>query len=60
MAELTEKYGKDQLDAKLIEGSGGVFDVVVDGELLFSKKQVGRFPGYGEITMSIDQMRLSD
>jgi selenoprotein W-related protein len=33
----------------LIEGSGGIFEVVVDGQLIFSKKAVGRFPEAAEI-----------
>lgn len=33
----------------LIEGSGGVFEVKKDGELIFSKKQLGRFPEHEEI-----------
>jgi len=33
----------------LIEGSGGVFEVVVDGTLVFSKKKTGRFPEHEEI-----------
>jgi len=39
------------VDAKieLIAGSGGVFDVVVDGKLLFSKAADHRFPSPGEI-----------
>ena len=34
----------------LIAGAGGVFDVKLDGELIFSKHKVGRFPNEGEIT----------
>jgi selT/selW/selH-like putative selenoprotein len=30
-------------------GAGGQFDVLADGALLFSKKQVGRFPEDDEI-----------
>jgi selenoprotein W-related protein len=37
------------LESKLIAGGGGVFDVTVDGKLVFSKKSVGRFPEPGEI-----------
>ena len=37
------------MDAKLTKGSGGVFDVVVDGKLVFSKDETGRFPNPGEI-----------
>jgi selenoprotein W-related protein len=33
----------------LIEGSGGVFEVTVDGDLIFSKKQEGRFPEDDEV-----------
>jgi selenoprotein W-related protein len=41
------------VDAKLISGSGGVFDVVLDGQLIFSKKQVGRFPESSEVLEKI-------
>jgi selenoprotein W-related protein len=30
----------------LIPGSGGVFEVVVDGELIYSKKATGRHADY--------------
>ena len=33
----------------LVTGSGGVFDVVVDGETLYSKKKVGRHAQPGEV-----------
>lgn len=36
-------------DVSLVEGSGGVFEITVDGRLAFSKKQVGRFPTDAEI-----------
>lgn len=29
---------------RLIESSGGVFEVVVDGTLVYSKKRTGQFP----------------
>jgi selenoprotein W-related protein len=37
------------LEAELIEGAGGIFDVRLDGDLIFSKQEVGRFPEQGEI-----------
>lgn len=37
------------MDAKLTKGSGGVFDVVADGKLVFSKRDTGRFPEPGEV-----------
>ena len=37
------------VEVVLHKGSGGQFEVVLDGKLLFSKKQVGRFPDAEEI-----------
>jgi selT/selW/selH-like putative selenoprotein len=37
------------VETELLEGSGGVFEVSVDGRLLFSKKELKRFPVYQEI-----------
>ena len=50
-ATLTKKYG---ITPTLIEGGKGIFDVIVDGVLVFSKKEVGRFPEHDEITEAID------
>lgn len=36
-------------EVELVGGSGGVFDVEVDGKLLFSKHQRGRYPTLDEI-----------
>lgn len=33
----------------LIEGRGGVFEVMLDGVLIFSKKKLERFPDDGEV-----------
>jgi selenoprotein W-related protein len=33
----------------LIPSSGGVFEVTFNGELIFSKKELGRFPEDGEV-----------
>jgi len=41
------------LEAKLLAGGGGVFDVRCDGELVFSKFREGRFPATGEILQLI-------
>ena len=37
------------IDATLIPGRGGEFEVTVDGALVFSKKQEGRFPSMEEV-----------
>lgn len=43
------------VDATLIPGHGGVFDVTVDGKLVYSKKAVGRFPQPGEVVSLLKQ-----
>lgn len=39
---------------ELIKGSGGVFDVTVGGDLVFSKKKEHRFPDPGEIEDALE------
>ena len=47
MRESIEKqYG---VTAELIQGTGGVFEVSFNNSLLFSKKELGRFPNENEI-----------
>ncbi|RME71148.1 MAG: SelT/SelW/SelH family protein [Planctomycetota bacterium] len=50
---LAEKILKQKKTAvsslTLIPSGGGVFEVEVDGKLVFSKKAVGRFPDWSEI-----------
>ena len=41
------------MDSKLIAGHGGIFDVKVDGELVFSKHELERFPEEGEVAGAI-------
>ena len=38
---------------ELIEGSGGIFDVVVDGSRVFSKHEVGDFPNEDELVSGL-------
>jgi len=37
------------VEPKLIRSNGGVFEVVKDGETIFSKRQQGRFPEEAEV-----------
>jgi len=46
-AEITQRFPGAHLE--LIEGRGGIFEVAKDGQMIFSKKQAGRFPELGEI-----------
>ena len=36
-------------EVELVKGVAGVFEITIDGELKFSKKQLGRFPDDAEI-----------
>jgi len=50
--ELHNAFG---LKANLIPGNNGIFDVIVDGEKIFSKFKAGRFPNPGEVTSELKQ-----
>ncbi len=41
------------MQAELIKGSGGVFDVTVDGVLIYSKHRTGRFPDNAEVVQAL-------
>ncbi len=41
------------MEAELIASSGGVFEVKLDGDLIFSKRKQGRFPDDGEIITAV-------
>jgi len=50
---LSKEFG---VTAKLIAGDGGVFDVTVDGQMVFSKFEIGRFPEPGEVVEKMKKM----
>ena len=52
--KLKDVFGADM---ELISSSGGVFEVVVDNVLVFSKKSLQRFPEEGEITLLLQAGR---
>ena len=47
MSDEVLEHGDHEVD--LVAGSGGVFDVTVEGRLVFSKTSNHRFPDPGEI-----------
>ena len=54
-AELKQAY--PDADVRLIESSGGVFEVTVDGKLVFSKKALRRHAEPGEVLKAVQQVR---
>lgn len=55
---MKEAFG-NKVKAKLIQGDNGIFDVVLDGKLIYSKKQTGRFPSYREIPGLVEERLVS-
>ncbi|MBP7798527.1 MAG: SelT/SelW/SelH family protein [Thermoanaerobaculaceae bacterium] len=49
-AEIEQAFGAE---VTTVKGSGGVFDVVVDGVEVFSKHVSGRFPEPGEVVRKL-------
>jgi selT/selW/selH-like putative selenoprotein len=41
-------------EAEIEEGGKGQFDVLVDGEVVFSKQETGRFPEHAEVRVLLD------
>lgn len=48
---LRERY--EDVAVELIESGGGVFEVVADGRLVYSKKRTGRHPTHEEVFEAI-------
>jgi selT/selW/selH-like putative selenoprotein len=44
-------------EVRLIEASGGLFEVAVDGKLVFSKKATRRHAEPGEVLKAIERVR---
>jgi len=53
-SDILAKYGNAISEMTLIPSGGGVFEVKKNGELIFSKKQLNRFPEMVEIFELID------
>ena len=47
--ELLSTFDTDLGEVALVPGTGGIFEVRVDGELVWSKKEQGRFPEAKEL-----------
>lgn len=56
-ASVAEEIEKEypQVEVECEPGSGGVFDVIIDNKVIFTKKNTGRFPERGEIVKLIKE-----
>ena len=48
--EIESRFGEKP---ELVKGRDGVFEVELDGELIYSKKSTGRFPEPGEVETAL-------
>ena len=47
---MSDRFSRvDGADIELVKSSGGVFEITVDGALVYSKKATGRFPQWKEV-----------
>jgi selenoprotein W-related protein len=46
-------------EVRLVESSGGLFEVTVDGTMVFSKKASGRHAAPGEVLNAIERLKGS-
>lgn len=52
--ELKQKLEKEfTANVTLVDGERGIFDVTVDGKLVFSKHKEGKFPEWDEIKSAL-------
>lgn len=61
MAEnlLHDYYEQLPGGVQLIPGSGGIFEVELNGKKLFSKDQTGRFPEENEIESKLERVLVA-
>ncbi|MDH3738545.1 MAG: Rdx family protein [Alphaproteobacteria bacterium] len=48
---MVEKYG---VEVEIVSGARTSFEIIADGETLYSKLATGRFPEDGEVTTLLD------
>ena len=44
MARLLEEWEREIGSLEVVPGKGGIFDVHLDGDLVFTKSMLGRYP----------------
>lgn len=58
--DLLHDYQHIISELRIVTGANGVFDVRVDGELLYSKKAIGRHAEAGEVLRLFREQYASD
>ena len=58
MARLLEEHEDEIASIEVVLGDGGIFDVHVDGALVFTKSMLGRYPDPDDV-LPVVRERLS-
>jgi selT/selW/selH-like putative selenoprotein len=58
VARLLEEHEDDLATIEVVTGANGIFDVHVDGELVFTKSMLGRYPEPDDV-MPLVQAQLT-
>ena len=58
--ELLTTFGHEIEEVSLSPGTGGVFEIKVDGELVWSRKDKGRFPDIKELKSIVRDITAPD
>jgi predicted Rdx family selenoprotein len=58
VARLLEEHEDDLAAIEVVTGANGIFDVHVDGELVFTKSMLGRYPEADDV-MPLVQAQLT-
>jgi selT/selW/selH-like putative selenoprotein len=53
-AEIKQAFG---VEPELLKGDNGIFDVLADGTLVFSKHREGRFPDADEVVREVRKLK---
>ena len=56
MARLLEEHERAIGVLEVVPGKGGIFDVHVDGELVFTKSMLGRYPQPDDVMPLLDEI----
>lgn len=55
MVELLKKYEREIKAISLIPSGNGLFEVMVNGNLIFSKESIGRHAEEGEVNRLLEE-----
>ena len=56
MARLLHEFGAELSSVEVVAGTGGVFDVDVDGDRVFEKRMIGRYPNPDDVLPLVERL----